>query len=294
MKIEASSDDNGSQRQHDPSKPGTSVIKLMPGAREIFPSRSNTETAIYLSRPKVANLFTHMTNSSIGSNPSINKPPLIQKKSGELVQPALRPFSRRQYKQMPGTLADFRSVHFNDFDNQTRYFFQTDSTMDILPVLSPVETCDSRVAQRFGNNDKATRGIKIANLPHDSSERKSKPVQLERLFLSSDRDTLVGTVVVQNMSFQKLVVAHFTLDCWKTTSELVAQYAKDIQGLSSAGYDRFTFRMELSDIADIDKKSLLLCVRYNVNGKDHWDNNNSMDYNIEFIENCGGVHEANT
>jgi hypothetical protein len=294
MKIEASSDDNGSQRQHDPFKPGTSVIKLMPGAREIFPSRSNTETAIYLSRPKVASLFTHMTNSSIESNPSINKPPLIQKKSGELVQPALRPFSRRQYKHMPGTLADFVSVHFNDFDNQTRYFFQTDSTMDILAVLSPVETCDSGVAQRFGNNDKATRGIKIANLPHDSSERKSKPVQLERLFLSSDRDTLVGTVVVQNMSFQKLVVAHFTLDCWKTTSELVAQYAKDIQGLSSGGYDRFTFRMELSDIADIDKKSLLLCVRYNVNGKDHWDNNNGMDYNIEFIENCGGVHEANT
>jgi hypothetical protein len=100
--------------------------------------------------------------------------------------------------------------------------------MDILPVLSPVETCDSGIAQRFGNNGKATRGIKIANLPQDSSERKSKPVQLERQFLSSDRDTLVGTVVVQNMSFQKLVVANFTLDCWKTTSELIAEYAKDI------------------------------------------------------------------
>jgi homoserine kinase len=52
-------------------------------------------------------------------------------------------------------------------------------------------------------------------------------VRLERLLLSSDKDILVGTVAVQNISFQKLVVAHFILDCWKTTSELVAEYKND-------------------------------------------------------------------
>jgi hypothetical protein len=47
---------------------------------------------------------------------------------------------------------------------------------------------------------------------------------LARLFLSSDKGTLIGIAAVQNTSFQKLVVARFTLDCRKTMLELVIEY----------------------------------------------------------------------
>jgi hypothetical protein len=40
--------------------------------------------------------------------------------------------------------------------------------------------------------------------------------------------------------------------------------------------------MDLAEIADIDEKSLLLCVRYNVNGNEYWDNNDDLNYHIEF------------
>jgi hypothetical protein len=55
-----------------------------------------------------------------------------------------------------------------------------------------------------------------------------------------------------------------------------------MRNLPSDGCDKFSFRMDLADIANIDEKSLLLCVRYNVNGNDYWDNNDNMKYHIEF------------
>jgi hypothetical protein len=173
-------------------------------------------------------------------------------------------------------------VHFNDFDTQTRYFFQVDSAMNISTNPPSTKSRESEAAHSVENSGKATRGMKIVNLAQGWSEREFKPVRLERLFLSSDKNTLVGTVAVQNISFQKLVVAHFTLDCWKTTSELVADYKEDFRNLSGDGCDRFSFRMDLAEIADIDEKSLLLCVRYNVNENDYWDNNGDMNYRIEF------------
>jgi hypothetical protein len=223
-----------------------------------------------------------MTDDSNGGECSFERPPLVRKKSGELVRPALRLLPRKRYNSVPGTPADSRSVHFHDFDTQTRYFFQVDSAMDVSTNPRSVKSCESEAAHPLENSGKATRGIEIINFAQGSSEREFKPVRLERLFLSSDNDTLVGIVAVQNISFQKLVVAHFTLDCWKTTSELVAAYKEDMRNLPSDGCDKFSFRMDLAEIANIDEKSLLLCVRYNVNGNDYWDNNDNMNYHIEF------------
>jgi hypothetical protein len=163
-----------------------------------------------------------MTDDSNEGECSFKRPPLARKKSGELVRPALRLSPRRRIHSVPGTPADSRSVLFNDFDTQTRYFFQVDSAMDVSINSRCVKSCESEAAHPVENSGKATRGIMIINIAQGSSEREFKPVRLERLFLSSDKNTLIGTGAVQNISFQKLVVAHFTLDCWKTTSELVA------------------------------------------------------------------------
>lgn len=85
---------------------------------------------------------------------------------------------------------------------------------------------------------------------------------------------------MQNISFQILVVAQFTLDCRKTTSKLVAEYEEDMRNLPSDCCDTFRFRMELAEIASIDEKSVLLCVRYNVNRNDYWDKNDNLNYHM--------------
>lgn len=286
LKREGSPERNGAPIGHTSSEPvsqTTSPTALTPEARKISHSRSNTETAIIIPRTSFADSPAQTTDDSDEDDAITCKPSLVRKKSGELVKPALRPSSRRRYSSMPGTPTYSKSVHFNDNDNQTRHFLQVDKPMAVSAGSSPVETYDSETEYPF-DGQKPQREIKLANFPEDSFERKLKPVRVERLFLSADRETLVGSVAVQNLAFDKLVVARFTLDYWKTTSEVAAEYHSDPRSAPSDGCDRFNFHIKLSDSANIDNKTLLLCVRYNVNGQEYWDNNDNLNYHIDFTK----------
>jgi hypothetical protein len=92
------------------------------------------------------------------------------------------------------------------------------------------------------------------------------PVRVERVFLSSDNKTLVGSVAVANLAFHKHVVARFTLDYWKTTSEVIAEFNHDIRQPKREGYDRFNFNIKLADQANLEAKTMFFCVKYVVNG----------------------------
>jgi hypothetical protein len=48
------------------------------------------------------------------------------------------------------------------------------------------------------------------------------------------------------------------------------------------GHDRFIFSINLADTANLESKTLFLCVRYTVNGQDYWDNNNSSNFQVHF------------
>jgi len=88
---------------------------------------------------------------------------------------------------------------------------------------------------------------------------------------------------VANLAFNKLVVCRFTFDYWKTTSEVIAEYAHEIRPrFSDIGHDRFQFTIKLSDLANLESKTLYLCIRYNVNGLEYWDNNNHMNFQVDF------------
>jgi hypothetical protein len=256
----------------------TSPTALSAEARKIAHSRSSTETAIKRPVPKFDSPTQTSDDSDDDDENPLTKPSLVRKKSGELVKPALRPSSRRRYSSAPGTPTYSKSVHFNDSDNQTRHFLQVDKPIAVSAGTSPVETYDSENEFPF-ENTKAERQINLANFPADTFERRSKPVMVERIFLSADRDTLIGVIAVQNISFHKLVVARFTLDYWKTTSEVIAEYNNNPH---PDGRDRFNFHIKLTDQANVDNKTLLLCVRYNVGGQEFWDNNSDSNYQIDF------------
>lgn len=279
------------------TKPEASArLPLSAAARKISHSRSNTEPSAFL------DLNGPKSDSPARSNPESDtddveddelriRPAMVRKKSGELVRPALRPASaKRRPSSMPGTPTYSKAVHFDPRLEHVRHFLQIDRPLAVSAGSSPVEsTFDEDPEFPFGNEDASPKSlpfeweIRLTNFPVESLERKSMPVRVERVYLSSDNKNLMGAIVAKNIAFHKLVVARFTLDYWKTTSEVVADYSTDIrQKRVNNGCDRFLFSIELEDQAHLENKTLFFCVRYNVNGQEFWDNNNSINYQVDF------------
>lgn len=270
----------------------TPARSLSAEARRISHSRSSSE--ITLSQHAVPPLNTEpilssSEDSDVEDDELRIKPPLLRKKSGELVKPALRPSSRRRPSSMPGTPTYSKAVHFNEDIEQVRHFLQVDRPIAVSAGSSPVDTYDSEGEYPFHDDNRTKEPdweIKLANFPTaDTYERRTAPVRVERIFLASDNKTLVGNVAVANIAFHKFVVARFTLDYWKTTSEVVAEYNHDVRKKQKDdGYDRFNFNIKLADQANLESKTLLLCVRYQVNGQEFWDNNASINYQVDFVK----------
>ncbi|KZF21674.1 carbohydrate-binding module family 21 protein [Xylona heveae TC161] len=280
------------------------VLVFRPGARplskearKIAHSRSNTESAIILN---LGGVQVESPNQSVEDSSDTEdsveaervKPPMVRKKSGELVKPALRPASRRRPSSMPGTPTYSKAVHFDSHLEHVRHFLKVDRPVAVSAGSSPVETFDSEMEFPF-SQDNFYRSrtpqfeweIRLSNFPSDSPERRALPVRVERVFLSTDNKTLVGSVAVANLAFHKSVVARFTFDYWKTTSEVLAEYNNDVRRKQvHDGYDRFNFNIKLADQANLENKTLFFCVRYSVNGQDFWDNNGSINYQVEFIQ----------
>ncbi|PGH09053.1 hypothetical protein AJ79_05782 [Helicocarpus griseus UAMH5409] len=218
------------------------------------------------------------------------KPTMVRKKSGELVRPALRPNKRPS--SVPGTPTFSKAVHFDSNLEHIRHFLQVDKPLAVSAGSSPVENYDGDSEFPFGLDDKQSSRLKtyewevrIANFPDDNEARRTKPVRLERIFLSSDNKNLVGVVSVANISFQKHVVARFTSDYWKTTSEVVAEYNNDVRRKqTNDGYDRFNFNIHLADMGNLETKRMFICIRYDVDGHEFWDNNNMMNYHVDFLK----------
>lgn len=273
----------------------TAARALSAEARKISHSRSSSDVMLskHMIHPVQANPVSSSSEGSDGSDGSDDelqiKPPLLRKKSGELVKPALRPPSRRRPSSMPGTPTYSKAVHFNEDMEQVRHFVHSERPIAVSAGSSPVETYDSETEYPFGDNGPLKTPeweIKLTNFPtQDTLERLTAPVRVERIFLASDNQTLVGNIACANISFHKLVVARFTLDYWKTTSEVVAEYNHDIRKKQKEdGCDRFNFNIKLADQANLESKTLLLCVRYQVGGQEFWDNNNAMNYQVDFTK----------
>ncbi|KAI9797926.1 MAG: hypothetical protein M1835_005762 [Candelina submexicana] len=277
------------------NRPGKPLTKE---ARKISHSRSSTEDSILL------DLGGKTTESPIRTSDDSDaedvedddlriKPPLLRKKSGELVKPALRPTSaRRRPSSMPGTPTYSKAVHFDNHLEHVRTFLQVERPAAVSAGSSPVESYESELEFPFGFPDGLrSQGppfeweISASNFPRETLQRRTKPVRVERVFLSSDNKNLIGTVAVANISFHKLVVARFTLDYWKTTSEVVAEYTNDVRKKQvNDGYDRFNFSIKLADQANLENKTLFFCVRYNVNGQEFWDNNDHINFQVDFTK----------
>ncbi|KAK4150471.1 carbohydrate-binding module family 21 protein [Chaetomidium leptoderma] len=257
------------------------------GHRRFTHMRSATEPHISISK----STGSSATGSEEDSDEDrLRKPQMVRKKSGELVRPALRPPSRRRPSSMPGTPTFSKAVHFDSHLEHVRHFLQVDRPLAVSAGSSPVDNYESDAEYPFASDERTgTRApsfeweIIMTNFPVETPVRKAQPVRLERVWLSNDQKSLVGSIAVANLAFHKLVACRFTLDYWKTTSELAAEYVCEIRPVDTPhSQDRFNFTIKLSDLANLEAKTLYFCVRYTVGGQEHWDNNNGTNFQVDF------------
>lgn len=257
--------------------------------RRFAHTRSATEPHLSISRSS--------SSSATGSDEEWDeergyKPQMVRKKSGELVRPALRPPSslRRRPSSMPGTPTYSKAVHFDSQIEEVRHFLQLDKPLAVSAGSSPIENYDSETEYPFSGDERAATKpfsfeweLIMPNFPLETPVRKAQPVRLERIWLSADQKCLIGSIAVANLAFQKHVSCRFTLDYWKTTSEVVAEYICEIRPVDTRhGQDRFNFTIKLSDLANLESKTLYFCIRYDVNGQEHWDNNGGTNFQVDF------------
>ncbi|KAL8653749.1 MAG: hypothetical protein Q9226_003713 [Calogaya cf. arnoldii] len=272
-------------------------LPLSAAARKISHSRSNTDISALLDLPRdvIATPTRSASDSDLDEHDEAirRRPTPVRKKSGELVKPVLsRGGLRRRPSSMPGTPTYGKAVHFdcNSLEN-VRTFNQKDRPIVVSTGTSPAEQYASEIEFPFGDDPSTKRApvyeweIRLTNFPRETPGRKALPIRVERIYLSSDNKNLMGAVAVANLAFHKTVVARFTLDYWKTTSEVVADYNSDVRRkLLNDGCDRFLFSIKLEDQANLEDKTMVFCVRYNVNGQEYWDNNNSLNYQVDFAK----------
>ena len=285
-------DSNFSASKHEEKRPSP----LSEDARRVSHSRSATESQVFQGFSLGNDDGTPTSQSATDSDEEVDgvkakRPPMLRKKSGELVRPALRPSSaKRRPSSMPGTPTYGKAVHFDSHLEHVRHFLQVDRPLAVSAGSSPAEPYESDHEFPFGNESPNLTPpfeweIRLANFPPQNAQRSSQPIKVEEVFLSKDKKHLIGGVAVANLAFHKCVVARFTLDYWKTTSEVVASYNNDVRKTElNDGLDRFTFDIGLADQANLENKTMFFCVRYNVNGQEFWDSNGNMNFQVDFIK----------
>ena len=274
----------------------TSALPLSAAARKISHSRSSTDMSALLDIPRSCSSTPNRSASDSDQEDAEveqrmhRKAP--RKQSGELVKPALRApktCMRRRPSSMPGTPSETRGVHFDQRSLEQVTFFKTgDRPMAVSAGASPTEQYAESMEYPFPERSHTptyTWEIRLTNFPRESPLRNAMPIRVEKVYLSGDNKNLIGAIAVANLAFHKLVVARFTLDYWKTTSEVVADYNNDVRRKQiNDGCDRFNFSIKLEDQANLENKTLFFCVRYSVNGQEYWDNNNSFNYQVDFTK----------
>ena len=268
---------------------GLASPPLSKEARKISHSRSNTDTAVMdFARP----MSESPSSDSDVEEARMKKPPMLRKKSGELVRPALRPPSaRRRPSSMPGTPTYSKAVHFDNNLEHVKHFLQVDRPLAVSAGSSPVDLHDGETEFPFHYEDNRSIRppwqweIRTPNFPLESVDRFQLPIRVEKVVVSPDNKTLIGTVAVHNLAFHKSVAARFTLDYWKTTSEVSAEYSHDVRRKHvDDEQDRFNFNIKLEDQNNLEKKTLFFCVRYSVNGQEFWDSNGGTNYQVDFTK----------
>lgn len=187
-------------------------------------------------------------------------------------------------KTPPGTPGRKKIVRFADVLGLDLADVKT--FMDEIPVI-PKSAYDDLTGCDMTQNSPPVRSIPklgslmltpLFQLPRDFTEK------LERLnvCLESARVgdgihvTVCGSVRVRNLDFHKTVHIRYTMDRWKTYTDLQTTY---VQGSCDGFADRFQFVLYAPCISSGQR--LEIAVRFQCKGQQFWDNNSGANYCFE-------------
>lgn len=264
---------------------------------------STNDDALYFvcprSRPSIAKqTIQNSSNFSEKKIPELQdlkcgniRPPMIRKGSGELVRPALRVSLARRPSSLPVVPKSRKAVHFQDkcLDDY-RHFLRGDCPMSVSADSPSAAPQDEKRGVSFGTDESNPLSfewsIKSNCSPRQSIIKLSLPIRVEKVYLSSDTKTLIGVVAVQNLAFRKSITVRFTLDTWKTVSEIDATFDNTVRRNKQTkdDYDQFHFNIKLDDQVNLEHKTMNFCVRYKVHDQEYWDNNNTNNFQVEFFK----------
>ncbi|KAI0373175.1 hypothetical protein BV20DRAFT_795164 [Pilatotrama ljubarskyi] len=236
------------------------------------------------------------SSSRAVSAPQAGAAGVARKKSGEPLKSSLksrRPVVRGDLsvvtgisatKSEPSTPMGPKSVHFDSQLEHVKLFLAEQKPLAISREGSPTDTSGTESdfpSSIYGSkDDHKMLTMPVTNMP--AAPRTDADLALEELVLSPEGTALNGKVRVRNLAFEKWVAVRFTVDWWQTTSEVTARYSESIEG---GVFDRFTFSIRLGDmLARIEEKTLFFALRYNVAGREIWDNNDSQNYKVTFAK----------
>ena len=217
--------------------------------------------------------------------------PMVRKKSGELVRSSLKfgEMSKIETppapKSEPATPTFVKVVHFDTQLEHVKLFLTQQKPAAVSRSGSPTletETEDEPESFPFPAMSTTSPGLLSLRLPNFPPRLDvTQDAFLESLEIAADGKSLRGIVRVKNLSFAKWVAVRFTLDHWQTVSEVSAEHLQSF----SATSDRFVFAIKLQDVlARIEERSMLIAIRYTVDGREIWDNNGGENYKVEFAK----------
>lgn len=205
-----------------------------------------------------------------------------------------------RHSSMPATS---KMVHFDVNLEEVRHFLHSEKPAAVSACSSPLDnnrakfhwgtdsesssdTDDDEDDPRLGYQRYLDRTQWQISLPNFTpNPDRQDVVFVENLFLTSDKNKLIGHIAVKNIAFEKHVAVKYTFDNWKTITELPAEYNDDLRRKRrDNGYDRFTFAINMADLPQhaASPKSLFFCVRYATNNQEFWDNNSQANYQVDF------------
>lgn len=91
--------------------------------------------------------------------------------------------------------------------------------------------------------------------------------------------SVLGTVKVKNVCFEKRVFVRVTLDSWVTSHDVEAKYVQSYGGNLVHNYDTFSFEFEIDTHSDTNKK-VQFAVCFETPAQQFWDNNDGANYEI--------------
>ncbi|XP_060603197.1 protein phosphatase 1 regulatory subunit 3B-like isoform X2 [Ruditapes philippinarum] len=102
-------------------------------------------------------------------------------------------------------------------------------------------------------------------------------ISLENVIL---RDyTVLGTIKVKNICFDKRVFVRCTFDSWNSSQDFEAKFVQPFGGNLVHNFDTFSFEFEIDSHCDTQNK-VQFAVCFETPSGQHWDNNSGVNYEI--------------